>query len=452
MAKKKAPAKKTAASSKPRQSPRRARYAHVTRVEVFLWGERVGVTVLDPRYAFYAFRYTPEFRKLGIQPAPLQMPTEPDRTHLFTDLPADTYKRLPALLSDALPDDFGNALIDRWMADRGISAQDVTPLDRLAYMSNRAMGALQFSPARGPASKTPVAIQMSDLVNAARKAVTGTIEDEDHANAALRSIIEVGTSAGGARAKAVIAWNPKTEEIRSGQIDAPPGFEHWLLKFDGMGKDQDLGVSQDYGRIELAYYLMARAAGIVMSDCRLLEENGRAHFMTRRFDRDVGNVRHHVQTLCAMNHIDYKKIGTNSYAQLFDTANLLKLPYTDLEEIFRRMAFNVMARNCDDHSKNFSFRLKRGGAWELAPAYDVTFAHSPNSKWTHQHLMSVNGKFKDFTEGDLLEVADRFGIGTAPRVLERVRDAVRTWRKFAKEAGVPAKPTQEIEALLLPLA
>jgi serine/threonine-protein kinase HipA len=450
--KKKASTKKAATQSKPRQRPRgTTNYTHVTHVEVFLWGERIGVTVLDPRYAFYAFRYTPEFRKLGVEPAPLQMPTGPDRTYLFTDLPVETYKRLPALLSDALPDDFGNALIDRWMADRGISAQNITPLDRLAYMSNRAMGAMEFRPARGPASRTPVAIQMSDLVNVARKAVTGSIDDDDHASAALRNIIEVGTSAGGARAKAVVAWNPKTKEIRSGQIDAPPGFEHWLLKFDGMGKDKDLGTSQDYGRIEFAYYLMARDAGIAMSDCRLLEENGRAHFMTRRFDRDAGNVRHHVQTLCAMSHLDYKKIGANSYAQLFNTAKLLKLPYTDLEEIFRRMAFNVMARNCDDHSKNFSFRLKRGHDWELAPAYDVTFAHSPTSKWTHQHLMSVNGKFNNFTKGDLLEVADRFGIGTAPRVLERVRDAIGAWRKFAKDV-VPTKATEEIEALLLPLA
>ena len=417
-----------------------------------MWGVRVGVTVLDPRYAYYAFRYTPEFRKLGFEPAPIQMPLEPDRTHLFTDLPVETYKRLPALLSDALPDDFGNALIDRWMADRGISANDITPLDRLAYMSNRAMGALEFKPARGPATKTPAAIQMSELVNVARKAVTGTIEDDGHANAALRSIIEVGTSAGGARAKAVIAWNPDTQEIRSGQLDAPPGFEHWLLKFDGMGKDKDLGASEHYGRIEFAYSLMAKAAGIAMSDCRLLEENGRAHFMTRRFDRDVGNVRHHIQTLGAMSHIDYKKKGTNSYAQLFDTASLLKLPYPDREEIFRRMAFNVMGRNCDDHSKNFSFRLKRGSTWEFAPAYDVTFAHSPTSEWTHQHLMSINGKFKDFNTEDLLEVADRFGIGTAPRVIDQVREAIKMWQKYANEAGVPAKQTLEIQALLLPLS
>lgn len=428
-----------------------SRYMHVSSVDVFLWGERIGVTVLDPKYGYYAFRYTPEFRKLGIEPAPLQMPIEPDRTYLFTDLPVETYKRLPALLSDALPDDFGNSLINRWMAERGISAADITPLDRLAYMSNRAMGALQFKPARGPAVRTPVAIQMSALVDAARKAVTGTMEDDDHASAALRSIIEVGTSAGGARAKAVIAWNPATEEIRTGQLDATAGFEHWLLKFDGMGKDSDLGASQDYGRIEYAYHLMARAAGITMTDCRLLHENGRAHFMTRRFDREALDVRHHIQTFCAMSHVDYKKIGANSYAQLFDTASRLRFSYLDREEIFRRMVFNVMGRNCDDHSKNFSFRLKRGGAWELAPAYDLTFAHSPTSKWTHQHLLSVNGKFKDFAKEDLVAVANRFGIGTAPRIIDEVREAIRAWQEHAGKAGVSASQINHIEALLLPL-
>ena len=441
-------------AASPARNARRRRqsaYTHVSSVEVFLWNERIGVTVLDPRYGYYAFRYTPEFRALGIQPAPLQMPTGPDRTWLFTDLPPETYRRLPALLSDALPDDFGNALINRWMAERGISAADVTPLDRLAYMSNRAMGALQFKPSRGPANRTSAAIQMSELVHEARKAVTGTIEDEDHTSAALRSIIEVGTSAGGARAKAVIAWNPATEEIRSGQVDTPPGFEHWLLKFDGMGVDRDLGASRDYGRIEYAYYLMATAAGINMSACRLLEEGGRAHFMTRRFDRAAGNIRHHVVTLCAMNHVDYKKIGANSYAQLFDTASQLNLPYSDREEIFRRMAFNVMARNCDDHSKNFSFRLKRGGAWELAPAYDVTFAYNPASKWTHQHLMSINGNFSAITTRDILEVADRFGVGTARGVINQILEATRSWQEYAQLAGVPNDQVKHIQADLRPI-
>lgn len=438
-----------ASRKKTRRRARRAGHAHVTSVEVFLWGQRIGVTVMDPRYGYYAFRYTPEFRALGIEPAPLTMPVNPDRTWLFTDLPPATYQRLPALLSDALPDDFGNALINRWMAERGIAATDITPADRLAYMSNRAMGALQFKPARGPMTRTPAAIRMSALVTEARKAMQGTIDDDDHASAALRSMIEVGTSAGGARAKAVIAWNPATDEIRSGQLDAPPGFGHWLLKFDGMGSDRDLGASQQYGRIEYAYHLMARAAGVQMADCRLLEENGRAHFMTRRFDRDADGARHHIQTLCAMSHLDFRRIGTNSYAQLFDTAAQLRLAYPQVEEIFRRMVFNVMGRNCDDHTKNFSFRLRQGAAWELAPGYDMTFAHNPASKWTHQHLMSVNGRFAGITIDDLLEVAARFGVGTARRVIEQVRAAVDQWEDHAHSAGVEERQVRYIRQRLL---
>jgi serine/threonine-protein kinase HipA len=416
-----------------------------------LWGERVGVVALDPTYGFYAFRYTPEFQASGIDPAPIHLPTKVDQTFLFTDLPVETYKRLPAMLADALPDDFGNALIDRWMLDHGIRAEDITPIDRLAYMSNRAMGALQFKPARGPGTQRAIAIHLSELVSTARRAVHGDFDGGDHAEAALHQIIEVGTSAGGARAKAVIAWNRKTEEIRSGQLEAPPGFEHWLLKFDGMGKDFELGASQDYGRIEYAYHLMARAAGIHMNECRLLHENGRAHFMTRRFDREDSHVRHHVQTLCAMAHLDYKRKGTNSYAQLFDTMIKLDLPYEDKEEAFRRMVFNVMARNCDDHTKNFAFRLRQGHAWELTPAYDVTFAHNPRGEWTSQHLMSVNGKFKDFTADDLLVEADRFAIGTAPRVIDEVRQAVLSWPSFATQAGVSTRELERIRAQLLPM-
>jgi serine/threonine-protein kinase HipA len=439
------------ATRRSRTRARTSRYTHVTHVEVFLWGERVGVVALDPTYGFYAFRYTPEFKASGIEPAPLHMPITEDRTFLFTDLPVETYKRLPAMLADALPDDFGNALVNRWMLDRGIRAEDVTAIDRLAYMSNRAMGALQFRPARGPRTQRAIAIHLSELVDTARKAVHGDFDGDDHAQAALRHIIEVGTSAGGARAKAVIAWNRKTGEIRSGQLEAPPGFEHWLLKFDGMGKDLDLGGSQDYGRIEYAYHLMATAAGIQMTECRLLKENGRAHFMTRRFDREDGNVRHHIQTLCAMAQLDYKKKGTHSYAQLFDTMVRLGLPYEQKEEAFRRMVFNVMARNCDDHTKNFAFRLRQGHPWELTPAYDVTFAHSPKSEWTSQHLMSVNGKFKDFAEDDFLAEADRFAIGTAPRVIGQVRQAVLQWRSFATRAGVSTSEIERIQRQLSPM-
>ena len=424
------------AARKPTARNKLAAYRHVDRVEVFLWGQLMGAVALDPAYGYYAFAYAPEFISSGVQPSPLQMPLNNGDALLFLELPPETYRRLPALLSDALPDDFGNALINRYMAERGIEAAQVTSLDRLAYMSNRAMGAMTFKPARGPANTKPTAIELNRLVSAARGAVSGTIDDDDHTSAALRSIIEVGTSAGGARAKAVIAWHPQTQEIRSGQLDAPAGFEHWLLKFDGMGRDSELGAPGGYGRIEFAYYLMARAAGMAMTDCRLLEENGRAHFMTRRFDREGAVTRHHMQTLCALNHLDYRKKGTNSYAQLFTTMSALKLPYEQVEEAFRRMVFNVMGRNCDDHTKNFSFRLRQGAAWELAPAYDVTFAHNPAGEWTNQHLMSVNGKFKDFMQQDLLTVADRFGIGSAPRVIRQVREAVNNWPEFAGRAGL----------------
>lgn len=426
-----------------------APYKHVPVVEVYLWGKRMGAVTLDPAYGYYAFSYTPEFIASGIEPAPLQMPTSKQGVFLFTDLAVDTYKRLPALLGDALPDDFGNALINRYMAEKGISATEVTALDRLAYMNNRAMGALQFKPPRGPKTKTPTAIELSQLVNQARDAVQGIIAGDDHANAALRSIIEVGTSAGGARAKAVIAWNPQTDAIRAGQLEAPAGFEYWLLKFDGMGLDNELGVSRDYGRIEYAYYLMAKQAGIDMMPCRLLLENGRAHFMTKRFDRSDHGERHHLQTLCAMSHLDYKKKGTNAYEQYFMTLVALGLPYEQKEEAFRRMVFNVMSRNCDDHTKNFSFRLRAGQPWELAPAYDITFAHNPAGEWTHQHLMSINGKFKDFVLADFMVIADRFGVGTAKSVMAEVRQAVELWPSFAEKASLSLPLSDDIKAQLL---
>lgn len=430
--------------------PQGAAYKPVNVVEVYLWDLFIGAVSLDPVYGFHAFAYTQKAQASGIEPSPLVMPLR-EEPFLFADLPELTYKRLPAMLSDALPDDFGNALIDRYMAEKGIPRERISALDRLAYMGSRGMGALTFKPTRGPGTHRPTAIVLGSLVEAARQAVHGNIEDEDGANAALRNIIEVGTSAGGARAKAVIAWNPGTQEIVAGQMYAPDGFEHWLLKFDGMGMDRELGVSQDYGRIEFAYHLMARAAGIDMMDCRLLEENGRAHFMTRRFDRAGGGVRHHMQTLCAMSHVDYKKRGANAYAQLFMAMQGLGLPYEDFEEAFRRMAFNVMARNCDDHSKNFSFLLKQGQPWRLAPAYDVTFAHNPQGEWTHQHLMSVNGKFKGFTRDDLLQEADRFKVGTAAKVLNQVAAALGQWKAFAQKAQLSQAQVDSIQSQFLPL-
>ena len=425
-------------------------YKKVERIDVFLWGKFVGAVALDPTLDYYVFAYDKQFGKSGIEVSPLQMPlNDTENPYVFTDLPIATYKRLPALLADALPDDFGNALIDRYMVEKGISPDQVTQLDRLAYMSKRAMGALEFKPTRGPRTQKPTALEMNSLVIEARKMLQGSIHDDEQANAALRSIIEVGTSAGGARAKAVIAWNPKTKAICSGQVYAREGFEHWLLKFDGMGVDRELGSTQDYGRIEYAYYLMAINAGITMMPSRLLQENGRAHFMTKRFDREGSNIKHHMQTLCAMSHLDYKKKSTNSYEQLLMTIHQLSLGHAAAVEAFRRMVFNVMGRNCDDHTKNFSFLMRQGGGWELAPAYDVTFAHNPEGEWTSQHLMSVNGKYKDFNVEDMLAVADRFGIGEAPRIIDEIKQTIKAWPAFAKKAGVNQAEIDRISHLHL---
>lgn len=337
------------------------------------------------------------------------------------------------MLADSLPDDFGNALIDAALAREGVAKAQISALDRLAYMGNRSMGALEFKPVLGPTGKKPSAIALSALVEGARATLQSRFAGDRETEAAIQNIIQVGTLAGGARAKAVVAFNPETQEIRSGQLRADTGFEYWLLKLDGVGADLHLGTERDYGRIEYAYHLMARAAGIQMSDCRLLEENGRAHFMTRRFDRVVDR-KHHVQTLCAMSHLDYKQRATHDYNQLYLTCLELQFDASAMQEVFRRMVFNVVAANCDDHAKNFAFLLRQDEPWCLSPAYDVTHAYSPTSEWTHQHLMSVNGKFTGIAEADLLEVADRFKIPAAKRVISDVRDAVRNWASYAEQA------------------
>ena len=418
-------------------------------IEVRMWGRRVGAVAPDPRLGCYVFAYDPAWRRSGIELAPLSMPLGDTRsTFAFPDLAEASYKRLPGLLADALPDDFGNALIDAWMSSKGVEKRAITTLDRLAYMGKRGMGALEFKPARGSHRESAEPIEMQRLVEAARTVIRGDLPGDVAAQAALANIIRVGTSAGGARAKAVIQWNSQTNQIRSGQFDASPGFEHWLLKFDGMGKDRELGGAPDYGRIEYAYHLMALAAGIHMSPCRLLEENGRAHFMTRRFDRDIHGgvtVKHHTQTFCAMGHLDYKQRATHAYAQLFMAIARLGLGDEAMGQAFRRMAFNVMARNCDDHTKNFGFRLKQGGRWELAPAYDMTHAFNPKGEWTYQHLMSVNGRFSGITRKDLLTEAERFGVRRPLDALADVRAALDGWSSFAAEARLPNATAARIE-------
>jgi serine/threonine-protein kinase HipA len=427
----------------------------VSVIEVWVWSRFVGAVALDPSLDYYAFEYDPTWKRTGVELSPLHMSLKESRSvYVFPTLPEATYFRLPALLADALPDDFGNALIDAWMAQRGIVKSSVTVLDRLAYMGKRGMGALEFRPARGSHKESSAPVEMKELVEEARSLVQGTFSVDHEAKAALANIIKVGTSAGGARAKAVIAWNPATDEVRSGQFDAAPGFEHWLLKFDGVGKDEELGTGEGYGRIEFAYYLMATAAGIRMSDSRLLEENGRAHFMTKRFDREViggKTLKHHIQTLCAINHLDFRQRGTHDYSQLFMTASELGLDDDALSQIFRRMAFNVMGRNCDDHTKNFGFILRQEQPWNLSPAYDVTHAYNPMGEWTYQHLMSVNQKFKDISKADLLEVASRFSVRRPENVLSDVRSAIDSWSQFARRANLSPSLQKRVANDLLQL-
>lgn len=410
-------------------------YRAVDLIEVRAWGATVGGVSVDPGLGYYVFEYDPKWQARGIELAPLTMPVA-QSVHVFPLLPEATFKRLPAMLADALPDDFGNALIDAYLAREGVAKAAITALDRLAYMSNRGMGALEFRPARGPKRIKATAVEISQLVAGSREALSGRFGGDRETEAAIMNLIQVGTSAGGARAKAVIAWNPDTNEIRSGQLPAEAGFDYWLLKLDGVGSDFELGSGGHYGRIEYAYYLMARAAGITMCTSRLLEENGRAHFMTRRFDRQNGT-KQHIQSLCAMQHLDYKQRGTHDYNQYFQTIAALGLADAERAEGYRRMVFNVLASNCDDHTKNLSFILDKGEQWQLAPAYDVTHAYNPNGEWTYQHLMSVNGKFRNINRADLESVGDRFLVPGYRDIIRQVFAALARWPEFAGAAEVP---------------
>jgi serine/threonine-protein kinase HipA len=424
-------------------------YTPVSVIEVRAWDRPVGALALDPGSGYFAFEYDPEWIEGGVELAPLSTPLS-ERVRVYPGLPEPTFHRLPPFVADALPDDFGNALVTAYLASQGVERTSITALDRLAYLGHRGMGALEFRPTRGPQRRKPTALELSDLVVGARSALSGRIEGDREAAAALATLIQVGTSAGGARAKAIIAWNPATGEVRSGQLPAEEGFEQWMIKLDGVGRDTELGSTAGYGRIEYAYYLMATAAGIDMSPSRLLVENGRAHFMTKRFERfgageAQGKV--HMQTLCAMGELDYKQRATHDYSQYFQVIGNLGLDDMQRTEAFRRMVFNVLARNCDDHTKNFAFLLdpsEHGGAWRLAPAYDVTYAFNPLGQWTYQHLMSVNGNFGDITRDDLLVVADRHQVADRFAVIAQVADAISRWAEFADQAGISDADVQRI--------
>jgi serine/threonine-protein kinase HipA len=419
----------------------------VTTAEVLLWDEVIGAAAWDPVSQSAVFEYTPQFLKNDIEPAPLTMPKS-NRLYRFNELSRETYLGLPGMLADALPDRFGNLLIDRWLAEQGRSKESFSPVERLCYVGTRAMGALEFRPAVRPFSRGshPVRIDtltlLADQVLNDRRALhTAPSKGGKETAAALNDIFRVGTSAGGARAKAVVAWNKKTGEFRSGQVQAPPGFTYWLLKFDGVSenKDKELADPKGFGRVEFAYHRMAVEAGIEMSECRLLPENGRCHFMTRRFDRTDSGEKIHLQSLCAAAHMDFNMAGAYSYEQAMMVMLKLRLPKSDLMQFFLRMVFNVMAKNMDDHTKNIAFLMKKSGVWRLSPAYDITFAYNPEGSWTARHQMTVNAKQENICEDDLMRTAHRFNISKAraSRAIDAVKSALQKWPIFAEEAGVP---------------
>lgn len=410
--------------------------------KVQLWGRTIGAVSLDEGREVAAFQYDPNFARSGIELSPLVMPLS-EQVYEFPALPRTTFHGLPGLLADSLPDKFGNALIDAWLATQGRTPERFNAVERLCYTGTRGMGALEFAPVVGPKPGKTTKIEVDALVRLAGEVLMhrGDLQGHFHAagkETALQDILRVGTSAGGARAKAVIAWNRATNEVRSGQIAAGEGFDYWLLKFDGVAgnKDKEMEDPKGYGTIEFAYHLMAKAAGITMTECRLLEENGRRHFMTRRFDRLAGGDKLHMQSLCAMAHFDFNQAGAYAYEQALLTIRQLKLPMPAVEQQFRRMVFNVVARNQDDHVKNIAFLMNKQGEWSLAPAFDVTYSYNPSGAWTATHQMTINGKQDGFARADFERCAKAAMMkrGRAGVILDEVVAAVTRWPEFAAEA------------------
>ena len=417
-----------------------------TVAEVRLWGRTIGAVALEEDAQVASFEYDPAFARSGIEIAPLTMPLAP-RVYSFPALAKETFHGLPGLLADSLPDRFGNALINAWLATQGRSPDSFNAVERLCYTGRRGMGALEYLPAIGPRARQASRIRIDHLVALAsriliqRNDLSGSLDD-DGMEDALKDILRVGTSAGGARAKAVIAWNPSTNEVRSGQVPADSGFAHWLLKFDGVSgnRDKELDDPKGFGVIEYAYYRMARDAGITMSQCRLLEENGRSHFMTRRFDRSLGGEKIHMQSLGALAHFDFNLAGGYSYEQAQYVARQLSLEMRTIEELYRRMVFNILARNQDDHVKNIAFLMDKTGRWSLAPAFDLTYSFQPTGRWTSTHQMTLNGKRDNFTLEDFRACAGSASMkrGRAETILKEVHQVVAHWPKYADEVGVSA--------------
>jgi serine/threonine-protein kinase HipA len=426
----------------------------MTVASVRLWGTEVGAISLSDDGRVASFEYDPDFAAAGIELSPLRMPATRGRIYRFPELARTSFDGLPGLVADSLPDRFGNALIDAWLASRGRAPGSFDAVERLCYIGRRGMGALEFEPSQGPDPTVDDELDIAALVELAGEVLAQRADLSESLAApakrqAMQEILRVGTSAGGARPKALIAWNPETEEVRSGQIDVPPGFEFWILKFDGVDDaSRDLGHSKGYGAIEFAYSEMAREAGIEMSECRLLEEGDRRHFMTRRFDRTADGDKLHMQSLAALDHLDFELGEAHSYEQAFGVIRRLGLSAEVAEEQFRRMAFNVVGRNQDDHVKNISFLMDRRGEWSLSPAFDVVYSFNPEGRWTRVHQMSINGKRDDFTVADLAQAATVAGLkrGAARRILAEVTAAVKEWPRVAADAGIDDETIRSVRS------
>ena len=421
--------------------------------EVQLWGRTIGAVLQEEGRHVATFQYDPTFAQSGIEISPIMMPLR-KQVYEFLELPRAAFHGLPGLLADSLPDKFGNDLINAWLATQGRSQESFSPVERLCFTGTRGMGALEFAPVLGLKQRKSVKIEIDALVRLASQVLTHRNDLKGNfagaaKKKALEEILQVGTSAGGARAKAVITWNRITNEVRSGQITAGDGFEYWLLKFDGVtgNKDKEFEDPNGYGAIEYAYHLMAQAAGITMSECRLMEENGRRHFMTRRFDRLEGGEKLHMQSLGALAHFDFNQPGAYAYEQAMLTIRQLKLPMATLEEQFRRMVFNIVARNQDDHVKNIAFLMDKQGEWSLAPAFDVTYSYNPSGSWTANHQMTLNGKRDNFTMVDFVACAKSTMMkrGRAQTIMNEVENAVKRWPEFAAQAQVANKASRQIQ-------
>lgn len=418
--------------------------------KVRLFGMDMGAFRWDESYNVARFEYDKDFVAKGIEPSPIMMPVQQGRVYSFGNLNRDTFNGLPGMLADSLPDTYGRALFDQWLALTGRTSGN--PVETLCFLGQRCMGALEFEPATGPATDGNMKFEIDSLVDVAREALSkkegfGVNLDTDR-KAAIAEILRLGTSAGGQRAKAIIAYNKETGEVRSGQITAPEGFDYYLIKLDGVSAEAGFKETENYGRLEYSFSELVKRCGIDMTECSLIEENGRAHFLTKRFDRENGK-KVHMQTLCGIAHYDFKLQRGYSYEQAFNVMRRLRLPYSQAQEMFRRMVFNVVLRNQDDHTKNISFLMDSDGKWRLSPAYDMGFAYNPTGAWTKTHQMSINGKFDNLTRKDLMECAAVNNIKNASEIIDQTCDVASGWPILAKECGVPQSMIDSIVPHLL---